>query len=124
MALHHLFSFYSIMDNVPETGAVETLPGEVQEPARDMAQNGATPSVANPDRPLTMREEIVGLGFNPSGDPTVYHVKRLFAEVIYTVRESDAVAGGFKGELKRQAIGLALQAQMMAVKAITWKDPS
>ena len=70
----------------------------------------------------TYGEKAVGLDFNPSNDPTVAHLKQLFARVI---DELDEMRTGSKpDELKRLAsvaITNAQTAQMWAVKAATWR---
>lgn len=75
------------------------------------------------ERPLTFGERAVGLAFNPSGDNAVHTCKRRFASAIDQM--NDLRQGSTNGEQKRYAsaaITLMEQAQMMAVKAITWKD--
>ena len=74
-------------------------------------------------RELSFGERAVGLTFNPSGDPAVTKVKQTFAAIIdqmNDLRNSSGSAG-----VKRHAstaITMAEDAQMRAVKALTWKD--
>lgn len=71
---------------------------------------------------LTYGQKMVGLSFNPSGDPLVHAVKDCYARIIddmANLREQTQDA-----EVKRLcsiAITEAQGAQMWAVKAITWK---
>lgn len=73
----------------------------------------------------TYGERAVGLDFNPSADPTVAHLKQLFAKIIDICdearRELPAPNGGDQGRLYSIAITEAQGAQMWAVKAATWK---
>lgn len=73
---------------------------------------------------MTYGEKAVGLTFNPSGDPEVEKVKRLFAEIIDLCFESRdrAPRQGEAGRLFSIAITEAQTAQMWAVKAITWRE--
>lgn len=72
---------------------------------------------------LTFGQKAVGLTFNPSGDPEVLRCKQMFADAIdqmNNLRESSESAG-----VKRHAstaITMIEDAQMRAVKALTWKD--
>lgn len=75
----------------------------------------------NPEQ--TYGERLVGLDFNPSGDPKVVKLKTLFAEII-DICESDL--GGFDEThsavpIWREAIMRSLDAQMWTVKAATWR---
>lgn len=75
------------------------------------------------ERTDSFGKTLVGLAFNPSGDTGVTKIKMLFAEII------DVLHDGFEKSpdegpeqfIWRQAIMDALAAQMMAVKAQTWK---
>jgi hypothetical protein len=73
---------------------------------------------------MTYGEKAVGLTFNPSGDPDVDKVKRLYAEIIDLCfdRRETAPRSGDYGRLFSIAITQAQQAQMWAVKALTWRD--
>lgn len=76
-------------------------------------------------RELSFGEKAVGLTFNPSGDPSVQSVKELYANVIdlcNDIRNDSYDPGSEKGKLFELAIRAAQDAQMWAVKAITWKD--
>lgn len=72
---------------------------------------------------LTYGQKAVGLSFNPSGDPEVTKIKQLYADIIdnmHNLRQKS-----FSPEVKRYcstAITQAEIAQMVAVKALTWKD--
>ncbi len=76
------------------------------------------------DRELTYGEKAVGLTFNPSGNPKVDEVKRLYAQIIdIVINNAYPVEGGKTAEmqtLSTEAIRQAQTAQMWAVKAITY----
>jgi len=71
----------------------------------------------------TFGQKAVGLSFNPSGDDAVTMVKTDAAKMIDDM--NDLRVGSDSGEKKRMA-ALAIthlqEAQMWAVKALTWKD--
>jgi hypothetical protein len=72
---------------------------------------------------MTFGEKAVGLSFNPSNDPNVEMIKKLYAQIIDLCDEGRTTAA--TGEMKRLfsvAITEAQTAQMWAVKAVTWKD--
>lgn len=74
-------------------------------------------------REMTYGEKAVGLTFNPSGDPDVYSTKRMYADLINLLDALKKEAkSGEHARLYSIAITQAQQAQMWAVKAITWKD--
>ena len=72
----------------------------------------------------TFGEKAVGLSFNPSADPRVDKIKRLYAEIIdeCAALRTEEVKGGERVRLASIAITEAQGAQMWAVKAATWKD--
>lgn len=72
-------------------------------------------------RELTFGEDAVGLGFNPSGDPTVTKIKQLYAEIIDILNEDRGQNRDERARLASVAITEATGAQMWAVKAITKK---
>ena len=72
-------------------------------------------------REPTFGEKAAGVSFNPSKNPNVDEVKALYAKVIDKLNELRADAG--RGEAARyysKAISYTEDAQMNAVKAITW----
>lgn len=74
-------------------------------------------------RDLTFGERAVGLTFNPSNNPDVDRVKRMFAEIIDEMDFLRSTTAN--NDVKRMAavaITEAQTAQMWAVKAITWRD--
>lgn len=74
-------------------------------------------------REPTFGEKAVGLTFNPDGNEKVDEVKKLYAAMIDLCNEIRNEAGqGEKGRLMSVAITKAQEAQMWAVKGITWKD--
>jgi hypothetical protein len=73
-------------------------------------------------RELTFGEQLVGLDFNPSGDPKVQRAKELCAELANLVKpEMNATASPLKRLLSEHAIGEILNAQMNVVKVLTFK---
>jgi len=74
------------------------------------------------DQGLSYGEAAVGLSFNPSGDPQVQAVKKLYADVIDLLNSMRVENPGpsEKNRLISIAITEAQGAQMWAVKAITW----
>jgi len=74
------------------------------------------------NKELTYGEKAVGLTFNPSNDPKVQEVKKLYAQIIDICNDLRTEAGqGEKGRLSSVAITEAQTAQMWAVKAITYQ---
>jgi hypothetical protein len=71
----------------------------------------------------TFGELLVGLEFNPSGDPDVHRVKELAAEIaeILKRRYEEDQRGPVKSLLFDHAVGEILNAQMTVVKVITMK---
>lgn len=72
-------------------------------------------------REMTYGEKAVGLDFNPAQDANVQKVKELYAQIInlcYNLREGEKTE---KARLLSVAITQAQQAQMWAVKGITYK---
>lgn len=72
------------------------------------------------ERQMTFGEKAVGLTFNPSGDPNVERIKKLYAEIIDFCNDQRKSIPGDR--LFSIAITEAQGAQMWAVKAITWRD--
>jgi hypothetical protein len=72
---------------------------------------------------MTFGEKAVRLAFNPSGDPDIERVKRLYAEIVDFCNDarSDADLDDEKARLFSIAITSAQEAQMWAVKAISWR---
>ena len=74
---------------------------------------------------LTFGEQLVGLTFNPSGDPEVQRAKELCAELADIVervaRRNNLRAYPLSDSLYTHTIGQILNAQMNAVKLITIK---
>ena len=75
-------------------------------------------------REMTYGEKAVGLTFNPGGHEKVNEVKKAFAKAIDSIQEERAkdITPSEKGAMLTLAIRKAQDAQMWAVKAITWKD--
>lgn len=63
----------------------------------------------------TFGQKVVGLNFNPSGNPSVTRVKEIIAEAI------DLVINEGRG-FNQLAIDELILAQMTAVKSLTWTD--
>jgi hypothetical protein len=74
-------------------------------------------------RPMTFGEKLVGLTFNPSGDPNVQRAKELCAELADLLNEK--ADPNSERPLCRllfdKAIGDILDAQMNVVKVLTFK---
>lgn len=80
------------------------------------------------DRELTYGEKAVGLTFNPSGDPQVHLIKAAYASIIDQLNDfrNSRISEALKDSSERNrlasvAITSAQEAQMWAVKALTWK---
>lgn len=75
---------------------------------------------------LSFGEKAVGLSFNPGGSEEVTNVKKAFAAIIDGLNDEisnkDVIHDSEKVRLVKIAITQAQQAQMWAVKAITWKS--
>lgn len=80
-------------------------------------------NTAQPQRELTFGEKAAGVTFNPSGDPRVDSIKVKFAVIIDEINEvrCDPQTTGEAKRYCAKAISYAEDAQMNAVKAITWK---
>lgn len=76
-------------------------------------------------RPPTFGEELVGLTFNPSGDPKVHRVKEICAELAdmldETARAKNLQMYPLSNAIYTNAIGEVLNAQMNVVKVLTLK---
>jgi hypothetical protein len=79
-------------------------------------------------RELTFGEKLVGLGFNPSGDPKVTKAKQLCAELadllnndVFDEFGMKDGADALKYQLYQKAVGDILDAQMNVVKVLTFK---
>jgi len=87
--------------------------------------DAASQANSNVDMNLTFGERAVGLTFNPSGNSVVDKIKRRFANAIDVLHDLRLDSGD--NEVKRMlsiAITEAQTAQMWAVKAVTWGDPT
>jgi len=86
-----------------------------------MLEQGITELVS--EQP-TFGMELVGITFNPSGDPTVNRIKQLCAQLADIVNDAqdktDAPRYLFN-LIKGKALGEILNAQMNAVKLVTLK---
>jgi len=78
----------------------------------------------NPQRELTFGEKAVGLTFNPGNNPEVDACKRIFAAAIDQMHELRVALSSGPGQARHASIAITQieDAQMRAVKAITWKD--
>ncbi|QPN39316.1 hypothetical protein I3B46_14405 [Providencia sp. 2.29] len=71
----------------------------------------------------SLGQKLVGIGFNPSSLSTVDEVKQKSAELIDLVRDSMESATSEEAlMIHNEAMRRIVDAQMWAVKAITWKD--
>ena len=75
------------------------------------------------ERPLSFGEKLVGMTFNPSGDPRVQKAKQLCAELADLLEEDyqQSESNYLKRVLHDTAVGDILKAQMMVVKVLTLK---
>lgn len=74
---------------------------------------------------LTFGQKLAGVTFNPSGSHTVDDIKNSaagFMDAIDNAEERFEDPTSVKAKLFEQAKLRALEAQMLAVKAATWKD--
>ena len=72
----------------------------------------------------TFGEQLVGMSFNPSGDPKVQRAKELCAELADLLNEhneSSQPTTEFSQRLFSHAVGEILNAQMNVVKVLTLK---
>ena len=72
------------------------------------------------ENPLSVGEIAVGLSFNPSQDPTVAKLKRLYADIIDILDADRGDSRDERARLASIAITEAQTAQMWAVKAVTF----
>ncbi|WP_275074995.1 hypothetical protein [Providencia rettgeri] len=71
----------------------------------------------------TLGQKLVGVSFNPSGNIIVDAVKQNAADTIYLIQDSMQRATSEEAlMIHNEAIRRIMDAQMWAVKAITWKD--
>lgn len=77
----------------------------------------------NEDRPLTFGETAVGLTFNPSNLPEVDECKVTFAKAIDQMNDFRNREGCTPGQARHASTAITMleDAQMRAVKALTWK---
>jgi len=76
------------------------------------------------ERELTFGEKLVGITFNPSGDEKVNRAKELCAELadlIYQDYDNREEVTDFYDYLYEHTVGEILNAQMNAVKVLTFK---
>lgn len=69
---------------------------------------------------MTFGEKLVGLQFNPSNDNTVQELKELYARII-DICVQVTVSSEEQSFILNNAITQAIDAQMWAVKAVTYK---
>ncbi|MDC6033466.1 hypothetical protein [Proteus mirabilis] len=71
----------------------------------------------------TLGQKLVGISFNPSGNIIVDAVKQNAADTIDLIQDSMQKATSEESlMIYNEAIRRIMDAQMWAVKAITWKD--
>lgn len=71
----------------------------------------------------SLGQKLVGISFNPSSLTTVDEAKQKSAELIDLVHDSmEGAASEEALMIHNEAISRIMDAQMWAVKAITWKD--
>jgi hypothetical protein len=82
------------------------------------------PATGEMIRNLTFGEQLVGLTFNPSGDPKVQKAKQLCAELadlLNNNRQKDIEGLFIEHCIFSAAVTDILKAQMMVVKSLTFK---
>lgn len=71
----------------------------------------------------TLGQKLVGVSFNPSGNIMIDAVKQNAADTIDLIQDSMERATSEEAlMIHNEAIRRIMDAQMWAVKAITWKD--
>ncbi|HEJ9586858.1 TPA: hypothetical protein ACKRDB_002888 [Proteus mirabilis] len=71
----------------------------------------------------TLGQKLVGISFNPSGNIIIDAVKQNAADTIDLVQDSMQKATSEEAlMIHNEAMRRIMDAQMWAVKAITWKD--
>lgn len=71
----------------------------------------------------SLGQRLVDINFNPSSQSTVDEIKQKLAELIDLVHDSrENVASEEALMIHDEAMRRIMDAQMWAVKAITWKD--
>jgi hypothetical protein len=80
------------------------------------------------EAPMSFGEQLVGLTFNPSGDPKVQKAKELCAQLADLIqsdlldkRFSDTPPSDLYKQLHQHTVGEILNAQMNVVKILTFK---
>lgn len=80
------------------------------------------------EAPMSFGEQLVGLTFNPSGDPKVQKAKELCAQLADLIqsdfldkRFSDNPPSDLYRQIHEHAVGEILNAQMNVVKVLTLK---
>lgn len=73
---------------------------------------------------LTFGQEAVGLSFNPSNDDAVAQCKQMYANIIDQMNDYRNREGATEGQKRHASIAITMaeDAQMRAVKALTWKS--
>lgn len=77
--------------------------------------------------PLTFGQQSVGIKFNPGSDSAVDDIKTRFAKLIDDVKDFHNKSEGGMSDpyltntIKGEAIRTLMDAQMWAIKYITWK---
>ncbi|CDG20674.1 conserved protein of unknown function [Xenorhabdus poinarii G6] len=72
---------------------------------------------------MTLGQKLVGISFNPGGNILVDAVKQKSAELIDLVHDSmDSATTDESLMIHNEALRRIMDAQMWAVKSITWKD--
>lgn len=74
------------------------------------------------ERALSFGEKAVGITFNPGGDQNVNEIKALYAKIIDKLNELRGEDRNERARLLSIGITQAQQAQMWAVKGITWTE--
>lgn len=79
-------------------------------------------TIVNEKKIIPFGHQLVGLDFNPSGDPDVTRVKELAAEMAEILKKNyENKRAPLKSLLFDHAVGEILNAQMAVVKVLTFK---
>lgn len=95
----------------------------MKEKSIELAEKGWETNSIEKEPTLTFGQKAVGITFNPGGNPQVDRVKQHYANIIDGLEElRKESTSDIQKEFIKQAYDAAIVGQMLAVKAITWKD--
>lgn len=99
------------------------VPAEAKQAMSDLKSDLKSEIEAPTSPSLSFGQKLVGLTFNPSGDPKVNKAKELCAELADLLHKDyyESAASALKVQLFNHTIGEILNAQMNVVKVLTLK---